>query len=416
MSIYPLFKKKIEKSPNKELLNVLISFESLTDREKFIKKSHKIKIISKFDYIPSIFTKIDKEEVISLEKQDLIKQIEEDQRIYFSMFDVMEILELDYYQNTEISYKGNGIKVGIIDDGINQNFPSILKAQINLSEDNNNKNINSYGEEISHGTIMAGIIGNQFKDIDGNYLGIAPKVKFFDFQLTTNKKEYFISDILRILDQIKKLKIEIDILLIPLTTSEPSDGKDLLSIFCNLLVEGGLIIVSPSGNLGSKNYTIGSPGAAEKVITVGALTKDFTIASFSGKGPTLDERLKPDLCFPGSNIIIPLSNNLRVKASGTSVSAAIGVGIIALIKNFDPTLSYEGIIDLLKKSSIDLNYEPTSQGMGTVNVPDIFKNLDLLNEKIVPYNYLVKRSIKIVLEFLLILIVLFYIINFFKFI
>ncbi len=61
MSIYHLFKKKIEKEPNNELLNILISFESLTDREEFIKKSHKIKIIyiSLILYLQSIlkFTK-----------------------------------------------------------------------------------------------------------------------------------------------------------------------------------------------------------------------------------------------------------------------------------------------------------------------------------------------------------------------
>lgn len=416
MSIYPLFKKKIEKITNEELLNVLISFEKLADREEFIAKYHDMKILNKFDFIPSICTEIDKERVISLEKEDLIKQIEEDQRIFFSMLDVMEILELDYYQNTQISYTGKGIKVGIIDDGINQNFSAIEKTHVRIIEDNKNRDYFSYNQKVSHGTVMAGIIGNQFKDSEGNYVGIAPKISFLDFQLISRKNEYFISDILKILEQIKKLKIEIDILLIPLITSEPSDGKDLLSIFCNLLVDEGLIIISPSGNFGPKNYTIGSPGAAEKVITVGALTKDFKIATYSGQGPTLDDRIKPDLCFPGSNIIVPLSNMLKVKVSGTSVSAAIAVGIIALIKNFDPTISYEDIINLLKKSSIDLSYEDTSQGMGIVKVTDIFKHLDLLNERIVPYNHLIKRSLKIVLEFLLVLVVLFYIINFFKFI
>ncbi|GAH44223.1 unnamed protein product, partial [marine sediment metagenome] len=218
-------------------------------------------------------------------------------------------------------------------------------------------------------------------------------VNYFDFNISNSSQEYKISDILNVYDKIVEENINIDILLISFVTKDSSDGKDILSLACNLLVDRNIIIICPAGNFGPNYYTIGSPGAAEKVITVGALTKKLTVPNFSGRGPTLDDRIKPDLCFHGSNVIVPFSESLRVRVSGTSVSASICVGLIALIKEFDPEITYNDLIDLLKKTSRDLNYEPKAQGLGTVKFSDLFKELDLYHEKLSSYNYLTKRSL-----------------------
>ncbi len=404
MNVYPLLKKKIENFPENQQWKVIISFENLSKREKFIEKNKDLKIRGKFDLIPSVNANLTKEQITNYEKENLIKQIEEDQRLYLSMLDVIEILEFDDYKNSQISFTGKNINVGIIDNGINRNI---------LESESLPYKIKIYKKEITHGTIIASIINNQFKDIDDNYIGIAPEVNFIDFNISNHNQEFYFSDILNILEKISKEKINLDILLISLTTKEPSDGEDILSLACNLLVDNSLIIVSPAGNFGPKTYTIGSPGAAQKVVTIGSITKELAVPDFSGRGPTLDERPKPDLCLPGTNIIVPLLSNLRAKVTGTSVSASIGVGIIALIKEFNPKISYNELLDLFKKSSLDLNYEHATQGLGTVKITDLFKKLDLFNEKLIPYNYLIKKSLKVTIEFLILIIILFYIINFF---
>ena len=183
---------------------------------------------------------------------------------------------------------------------------------------------------------------------------------------------------------------------------------------CNLLANNGLIIVSPAGNYGPEKCSIGSPGAAEKVMTVGALTKELTIPDYSGRGPTLDQRIKPNLCLPSSNVIVPLSDKLKVKVTGTSVSASIGAGIIALLKEYDPNISYNEIMELMRTTRLDLNYEPNSQGLGTIIITDLFKNLDLFHKKLIPYNYLIKKSLTITLEFMILFIIIFYIILFLR--
>jgi len=406
--IYPLFLKLIEnqetKSPKeKKEFRTIISFENISKRDKFVLKNKTLKILNKFDFIPAFSAYLKKEQILKFDKEDSIKQIEEDQKLFLSILEVNEILELDKYKKSQISYTGKNVKVGIVDNGINSNFQAISNVsryQI--------KKVDRNSREITHGTIMASIIANQFKDIENNYIGIAPGVKFTDFDISNPSNDYYFSYILEVFDSIIKKNIEIDVLLISLTTSDPSDGKDILSLACNLLVDQGIIIVSPAGNNGPDPRTIGSPSAASKVISFGAVTKELLIEQFSGKGPTIDDRLKPDFCLPGSGVKIPLSDDLAVNVTGTSVAAAIGAGLIAIIKDFNTDLTYSTLFEILKKSCKDLNLENFSQGHGMPSIMNIFKNMNLFHEKILPYNILVKKAIKISVEFTILFIVLYF--------
>jgi serine protease AprX len=405
--IYPLFLKHLEnekeKSPKeKKEIRTIISFENKSKRDRFISKNKTLKILNKFDFFPAFSVYLTKKQILKFDKEELIKQIEEDQRLFLSLLEVNEILELDKYKKSQISYTGKNIKVGIIDNGINDNFQAIS----NVSRNQTNKVVRN-NSEITHGTLMAGIIANQFKDIENNYIGIAPDVKFTDFDISNSTNDYYFSHILEVFDSITKEKIEIDVLLISLTSSNPSDGKDILSLACNSLVDDGILIVSPVGNNGPDPRTIGSPSAASKVVSFGAVTKEFLINQFSGKGPTIDDRLKPDFCFPGSEVKIPLSDDLAVVVTGTSVAAAIGTGLIAIIKEFKPDYSYNALFEILKNSCIDLNLEKFSQGYGMPSLVKIFKKMNLFYERILPYNLLVKKSIKISVEITLLFIVLY---------
>ncbi|MBN8428258.1 MAG: S8 family serine peptidase [Xanthomonadales bacterium] len=69
--------------------------------------------------------------------------------------------------------------------------------------------------------------------------------------------------------------------------------------------ERDLVAIIAAGNAGPGAGSIGSPGVAKNVITVGALGNgnSTTIASFSSRGPTDDNRIKPDIVAPGSSTV-----------------------------------------------------------------------------------------------------------------
>ncbi|MFX1573618.1 MAG: S8 family serine peptidase [Promethearchaeota archaeon] len=411
--IYAPFQEKIKNQSKEIKSKVIFSFENISQRDAFISKNKKLETLFKFNIIPSVCMSLSNDEIRKFEKSKSIKRIEEDQKLRLSIFNVSKILGLDEFKASEFSYTGKNIKIGIIDTGITGYFPSvtnIVSRHYNLNKEIRPK------KEISHGTIMASLIGNQFKDSEGHFIGIAPDAKILDFNISNSEQQYYFSDVLRVFDLIIEKNIKVDVLLVSLTTITPSDGKDILSLACNLLIEKGIIIVCPAGNNGPQYYTIGSPGAAENVITIGALTEKEKISHFSGKGPSLDGRIKPDFCLPGSEIKIPLSKELTIKVTGTSVAAALCVGIISLIKEYNLNISLYEIKELLVRTSINLNQNIYSQGFGLLNAVNIFKSLNVFNERIIPYGYLIKKSLGITIEFIIIAIIIFFIFYFFMFI
>jgi subtilisin family serine protease len=80
--------------------------------------------------------------------------------------------------------------------------------------------------------------------------------------------------------------------------------------------------------------TITEPGNAENVITVAAYNyENNAIMLESGRGYTVNGRIKPELASPGVNVLVPISGskgNEFERRSGTSIATAIAAGICAL--------------------------------------------------------------------------------------
>ncbi|MFX1346987.1 MAG: S8 family serine peptidase, partial [Promethearchaeota archaeon] len=167
-NIYHLLLKEIENqgeisSDKMREFRTIISFEDVSKRDKFISKYKEVNVLNKLDFIPSLITVLDTKQILKFEKEELIKRIEEDQKLFLSLFEVNEILNLNRGKSSQISHTGKNVRIGIIDNGINNNLLSIP----NVSRYYNNSKVfqKEVGNQITHGTIMAGIIANQFKDL-----------------------------------------------------------------------------------------------------------------------------------------------------------------------------------------------------------------------------------------------------------
>ena len=83
--------------------------------------------------------------------------------------------------------------------------------------------------------------------------------------------------------------------------------------------------------------TITIPGDARGITTIGAYNgSTMQLASFSGRGYTLDGRIKPELVAPGVNVTVPSSKEgeLYTVMSGTSIAAAFVAGAYILMQAY----------------------------------------------------------------------------------
>ncbi|HEX6131877.1 MAG TPA: S8 family serine peptidase, partial [Actinomycetota bacterium] len=65
---------------------------------------------------------------------------------------------------------------------------------------------------------------------------------------------------------------DVDVITMSLATSAGSDGQDALSLAANAAADAGKVVTAAAGNAGDLPMSIGAPGAAQGVVTVGAGT------------------------------------------------------------------------------------------------------------------------------------------------
>jgi len=81
----------------------------------------------------------------------------------------------------------------------------------------------------------------------------------------------------------------------------------------------------------------------------------FHLASFSSRGPTRDDRMKPEISAPGVNISAPKANstNQYVSYSGTSMATPYVSGVVALMLDANPNLTVAQVRDILRTTAQD---------------------------------------------------------------
>ena len=118
----------------------------------------------------------------------------------------------------------------------------------------------------------------------------------------------------------------------------------------------GMIAVISAGNEGSNGSWGGwitVPSDAENVLAVGAVNSAMLYASFSGKGPTPDGRVKPDLATQGAGAVIAdVGTTSEITTNnGTSFSAPILTGLVAGFWQAHPELTAKQVMNYLKSSA-----------------------------------------------------------------
>ena len=152
------------------------------------------------------------------------------------------------------------------------------------------------------------------------------------------------------------------------THQELTGKRSLISRAADAAYDKGMLIVGSAGNEGNKLWEkITMPGDSKKMLTIGAIGTDSTVASFSSRGPTADGRIKPDLVSVGRATLTIGQNGIIGYTNGTSFSSPFLAGLIGSLWSVNPALNRNQLIDIVRSSAHQFHSPDSVFGYG---IPD----------------------------------------------
>ena len=223
-----------------------------------------------------------------------------------------------------MGYDGTGITICIVDTGIDPNHCDFPSGKIVAWADYVGSGSTPYDDH-GHGTHCASIAAGET-----SAKGVAPGASLMGAKVLNSSGSGTTTAIINGIDFGVAQGADIESLSLG---GSGGDGTSALAQECNWAVGQGVVMVIAAGNSGSSCCTIGTPGDAADVITVGASDKSDALASFSSRGPTTDGRIKPDITAPGVSIYAADAGTScsDVAMSGTSMATPHMAGVCALM-------------------------------------------------------------------------------------
>jgi subtilisin family serine protease len=312
---------------------------------------------------------------------------------------------------SDFSTAGNGVKIGIVDDGVDQAHPFFNPADYTMPPGFPKGNVQfttpkviaarafspptntwKYAkapfdpEQSEHATHVAGIAAGNYSagaiPGRGPLSGVAPRAYLGNYKVLTVPTTNFglNGNAPEIAAGIEAaVRDGMDVINLSLGEAEIEPSRDLVVAAINAAADAGVVPVIAAGNdFDDFGYgSVSSPGSAAKAITAAAVSKQLAIASFSSGGPTpVSLAMKPDVSAPGVDITssVPPHDGTWSSFSGTSMAAPHVAGAVALLLQRHPTWTVAQV-----KSALVTTGKPvptaaaelptTREGGGLIQVP-----------------------------------------------
>jgi subtilisin family serine protease len=312
---------------------------------------------------------------------------------------------------SDFSTAGNGIKIGIIDDGVDQAHPFFNPSTYTMPPGFPKGNTSfttakvivarafpapetswKYAKlpfdpaESEHATHVAGIAAGDFTPGAiagrGPLSGVAPRAYLGNYKVLSYPTENFglNGNAPEIAAGIEAaVKDGMDVINLSLGEAEIEPSRDLAVAAINAAADAGVVPVVAAGN-DFEDFgrgSVDSPGTASKAITAAAVTKQLAIAGFSSSGPTpISLGMKPDVAAPGVDITssVPPSKGTWASFSGTSMATPHVAGAVALLLQRHPDWTVAQVKSALVQTAKAVpsagNELPTTrEGGGLIQVP-----------------------------------------------
>ncbi|MEU9672695.1 S8 family serine peptidase [Streptomyces parvus] len=236
---------------------------------------------------------------------------------------------------------GEGIKVAVIDSGVNSSTPS-LQGQVLKGIDATEAPGDETDDYSGHGTTMAEMIAGTGKG--GGLKGIAPGAKILPMRIALGEFEKEMPSI-KIQDTVNAIRAAAD-----------SDARIISMSFGGFYsspqereaikyAEGkGKLLFAAVGNEGHKENKEGYPAAYPEVVGVASADRDGKVSYYSQHAGTVD------VASPGSDVPRWCDNSFKSYCDGdggTSAATAIASASAALVWSLHPDWTANQVLNVL---------------------------------------------------------------------
>ncbi|MBN2594331.1 MAG: S8 family serine peptidase [Sedimentisphaerales bacterium] len=324
-------------------VRVLIGFRDAPGpNEQALVNSHGGIVRHRYRFVPVIAASIPETAIQRLRGNRNVRIVEPDIKVYAVDAELDNSWGVKHIGSGNVHDGGNegaGVKVAIIDSGIDYHHPD-LDANYKGGWDFVN-NDNDPMDDNGHGTHCAGIIAAE--DDDSGAVGVAPEAGLYALKVLDSSGGGYYSDVIEALQWAVVNGIQVT------SNSYGSSGDPgvLVKQAFDEAEAAGIINVCAAGNNGNRRGTRDNviyPARYKSCIAVAATNQGDSRASWSSTGPDIE------ISAPGINVYSTYINGGYATMSGTSMACPHVSGVVAL-------MIYAGVGDIrgtLASTAIDL--------------------------------------------------------------
>ena len=351
-------------------VDVLIGFKTppgRKDHELVTKQGGKIK--HSYWIVNAVAARLPEQALAAIQKNPNVSVIESDAEV------TAHDLELDNAWGVQRigsefahtgGYGGAGVKVAVLDSGIDYNHPDLNDNYqggwdfVNNDDDPMDDN--------GHGTHVAGTIAAEDNGV--GVVGVAPHAKLYALKVLNASGSGSFSGIIAAVQWCVENGIHVTNNSYGSSSYPGSIVRDAYDNADAL----GLVMVASAGNSGNSSGTgdnVGYPAAFDSVIAVAATTSGEVRASYSSTGPAVE------IAAPGSGIYSTTRGGGYGNKSGTSMASPHMAGAAAVLIGGGLTLN-DDVRLVLAMTSVDLGASGVDPwyGYGRVDLAEAVATLE----------------------------------------
>ncbi|MFM9609398.1 type VII secretion-associated serine protease mycosin [Streptomyces niveiscabiei] len=252
--------------------------------------------------------------------------------------------------------KGKGVKVAVIDTGVDTKNPQ-LKGAVDAKDGQTFKPAvkgddgkpldwgagNGTTDTVGHGTKVAGIIAA--RPVDGTgFVGLAPEATIIPLKQNDAEGHGTPDTLARAIDY--AVAKGADVINISQDTTGAKRPSDNLRRAVDAALDAGVVVVASAGNDGTGgNVKKTYPASYDGVLAVAASDRNNERAAFSQSGDFVG------VAAPGVDMISTVPAGGHCSDNGTSFSAPYVAGVAALIKAKHPTWTARQVVAQIEQTA-----------------------------------------------------------------